>query len=172
MQSKKGRDKMINVMLAFAAGGLLGDVFFHTLPHMANNQHSHDVASIKTEDHDHHHHHSEDELEGSMLIVAGIICFFLIEKLTHQLLQGNKMEAKSDDEEKQIRFQSFAIISLLGDAIHNFTDGLTIGVSFIANYKLGMTTTVAMFFHEIPHEVGDFALLYSLNYGLWSILGV
>jgi zinc and cadmium transporter len=61
---------------------------------------------------------------------------------------------------------------LLGDAIHNFTDGLTIGVSFIANYRLGMTTTVAMFFHEIPHEVGDFALLYSLNYGLWSILGV
>lgn len=67
--------------------------------------------------------------------------------------------------------QSYAIISMLGDCIHNFTDGLSIGVAFIANYKLGMTTTVAMFFHEIPHEVGDFALLYSLDYGLCSILG-
>ena len=60
---------------------------------------------------------------------------------------------------------------MLGDFIHNFTDGLSIGVAFIADYRLGMTTTVAMFFHEIPHEVGDFALLYSLNYSLCSIIG-
>lgn len=54
--------------------------------------------------------------------------------------------------------------------MHNFTDGLSIGVAYHANYKLGLVTTMAMFFHEIPHEVGDFAVLFQLNFGLCKIL--
>lgn len=49
---------------------------------------------------------------------------------------------------------------MVGDFLHNFTDGLSIGVAYIANYKMGLITTMAMFFHEIPHEVGDFAILF------------
>ena len=59
---------------------------------------------------------------------------------------------------------------MVGDFIHNFTDGLSIGVAFVANYKMGVVTTLAMFFHELPHEVGDFALLFSLKYSLCQIL--
>ena len=61
---------------------------------------------------------------------------------------------------------------MLGDFIHNFTDGLSIGVAYIADYKLGMATTFAMLFHEIPHEVGDFAVLFALDYNIYQILGV
>jgi zinc transporter ZupT len=61
---------------------------------------------------------------------------------------------------------------MLGDFIHNFTDGLSIGVAYIVNYKIGVITTMAMLFHEIPHEVGDFALLFSLDFTLWQILKV
>lgn len=75
-------------------------------------------------------------------------------------------------EKKDLRFKSFAVISLVGDFIHNFTDGLSIGVSYAADYKLGMVTTAAMFFHEIPHEVGDFAILSQLNFTVLQIVGL
>ena len=61
-------------------------------------------------------------------------------------------------------------MTLIGDFMHNFTDGMSIGVSFRAGYRLGMVTTIAMFFHEIPHEVGDFAILFKLKYNLCKIL--
>ena len=61
---------------------------------------------------------------------------------------------------------------MVGDFIHNFTDGLSIGVSYVADYKMGLVTTMAMFFHEIPHEVGDFAILRQLKYSIWQIVGL
>ena len=61
---------------------------------------------------------------------------------------------------------------MVGDFIHNFTDGLSIGVSYVADYKMGLVTTMAMFFHEIPHEVGDFAILTKLKYSIWQIVGL
>ena len=64
------------------------------------------------------------------------------------------------------------MISIVGDFIHNFTDGLSIGVSFVADFKMGLVTTMAMFFHEIPHEVGDFAILFQLKWTVWEIVGV
>lgn len=47
---------------------------------------------------------------------------------------------------------------------HNFTDGMAIAGSFLVSYKLGMTTTFAVFIHEIPHEIGDYAILLQSGY--------
>lgn len=63
-------------------------------------------------------------------------------------------------------------MTLVGDFIHNFGDGLSIGVAYVADFKMGLITTMAMFFHEIPHEVGDFVVLSRLKYSLCQIVGL
>ena len=78
----------------------------------------------------------------------------------------------AEERETELRYKSFAVISMIGDFIHNFTDGLSIGVSYVADFKMGLVTTMAMFFHEIPHEVGDFAILFQLKYSVWQIVGL
>lgn len=61
---------------------------------------------------------------------------------------------------------------MVGDFIHNVTDGISIGVTFGVDLKMGLMTTAAMFFHEIPHEVGDFAILFNLKYTIWQVVGL
>ena len=54
---------------------------------------------------------------------------------------------------------TFTYLNLIGDGIHNFTDGLVIAVSFMANIRLGIVTSLAVILHEIPPEIGDFGIL-------------
>jgi solute carrier family 39 (zinc transporter), member 7 len=80
------RETMTQYMISFAIGGLLGDVFFHTLPHMnAGGAHSHS-------DHGHHNHgdhsHNPEEMKNNFIVIIGIIAFFLMEKLTTTYLGG------------------------------------------------------------------------------------
>ena len=56
-------------------------------------------------------------------------------------------------------------INLLGDAIHNFIDGVLIGASYLAGPRLGVATTVAVLLHEIPQELGDFGILIHSGLG-------
>ncbi|MGR9107732.1 MAG: ZIP family metal transporter, partial [Gammaproteobacteria bacterium] len=64
---------------------------------------------------------------------------------------------------------------LLGDAIHNFMDGILIGAAFLTDIHLGVVTSLAVAAHEIPQEVGDFAILLHSGYArssalIWNIL--
>ena len=79
------------------------------------------------------------------------------------------IEASNKDPSPSIRLSAY--LNLIADFTHNITDGLALSSSFYASPTLGATTTVAVFFHEIPHEVGDFALLIQSGFSKRRAMG-
>lgn len=84
-----------------------------------------------------------------LYIVVGIMFFFVMEKFLYW--------RHCHDENCQVH--SFAYVNLIGDGLHNFVDGALIAGSFLIATSLGFTTTLAVVFHEIPQELGDYGVL-------------
>ena len=82
-------------------------------------------------------------------VLLGFILFFFIEKILHW---RHCHKGKCD-------VHSFAYMNLVGDAVHNFIDGLIIAASFVVDINLGFVTTLAVALHEVPQEIGDFGVL-------------
>jgi zinc and cadmium transporter len=85
----------------------------------------------------------------SFFVLVGFILFFLIEKILfwRHCHEGN------------CKVHTFSYIVLVGDAVHNFLDGLIIASSFIISPAIGLASTIAIALHEIPQEIGDFGVL-------------
>jgi len=75
------------------------------------------------------------------------------EEVTNKADETTEVQS-SDDEIKVAGF-----LNLAADMFHNFTDGLAVGASYLAGDSIGLITTITILFHEIPHEIGDFAIL-------------
>lgn len=124
-------------LISFAAGGILGDVFIHMLPEMLEEGETFFPAA-------------------SFTIVIGILLSFLLEKAIHW--HHCHMNACSTCA------RPLGIISLVGDTAHNMIDGLLIASSYLADIPTGVATTVAVVLHEIPQEIGDYAILRYSGY--------
>lgn len=139
----KNLNKILLYLVSFAAGALLGDVFIHLIPELIEEN----LFNLKT----------------SFLILGGILLFFIIEKIVHW--QHCHVPQNGGHE------HPFVVTNLVGDGVHNFIDGLIIGASYIVNIPLGIATTIAVIFHEIPQEIGDFGVLlhggFSKSKALW-----
>jgi zinc and cadmium transporter len=132
------QERLKNLLLylvSFSAGALLGDVFLHLLPEMRDTG-----FGVK---------------EGAF-ILAGIIVFFVFEKYIHW---------HHSHVEHQEGIHAVVYLTIAGDSLHNMLDGLIIAGSFVISLPLGLATTLAVVFHEIPHELGNFAILV---HGGWS----
>jgi len=81
--------------------------------------------------------------------ILGFIFFFILEKYLYW----------RHCHEEVCKIHTFTYLNLIGDGIHNFTDGLVIGASFIVNIHFGIITTLVIILHEIPQEIGDFGVL-------------
>ncbi|MDO8428289.1 MAG: ZIP family metal transporter [Candidatus Diapherotrites archaeon] len=124
--------KYLLLLVSFSAGALLGDVFLHLLP-----------ETIET---------VGFPLEVSFSILGGLLLFFVIEKIFKWHHHHNVQEGELD-------VHSLGYMNLLGDGVHNFIDGVVIAASFLVSVPLGIATTLAVIFHEIPQEIGDFGVL-------------
>jgi len=118
-------------LVSFAAGALLGDVFFHLLPELI----AENGFTIMT----------------GVNILFGILLFFVLEKVMHW--RHCHMTAAPG------HVHPLAMMNLVGDAVHNFIDGVLIAGSYMLSIPVGIATTVAVIFHEIPQEMGDFGVL-------------
>ncbi len=126
--------KILIYLVSFAAGTLLGDAFIHLIPEAYEN--FEDIGAIP------------------IYILAGILIFFILEKFVHW---RHCHEIACDDHPHPITYTILA-----GDTIHNFIDGLIIAASYLVSIPIGIATTAAVVFHEVPQEIGDFG---SLVYG-------
>ncbi len=131
--------RLLLMFVSFASGTLLGGAFLHLIP---------EALSVESEN-------------MFIVILSGILVFFLLEKLLWRHCH-----------ERECPVHVFAYLSLLGDGIHNFIDGVIIAASFLigvpfgsANISLGFATTLAVVSHEIPQEIGDFSILVYGGFG-------
>ncbi|KAG9472108.1 hypothetical protein GDO78_021230 [Eleutherodactylus coqui] len=68
-------------------------------------------------------------------------------------------KSKSGKEKPRTDMTVSGYLNLAADFTHNFTDGLAIGASFLVSSSVGIVTTITILLHEVPHEIGDFAIL-------------
>ncbi len=93
-------------------------------------------------------------------LIFGVLVFLLIEKVFEATEAHDENENKTGNAGGK---KIIGYLNLLANCIDNFIHGLAVASSFLSGLKLGLTTAFAILVHEIPHEVGDFAIL--LNSG-------
>lgn len=134
-------------LISFAVGSMLGDVFFHIIPELYETMESARVG---------------------WYVLAGIVLFFMLEHILHW---RHSCKHELEPCEGEAHVHPVAYMNLLSDGLHNFFDGMMIGVSYLINIPLGIATTIAVLLHEIPQELGDFGILVHAGMSKRKALG-
>ncbi len=152
------REAVLPHGISFAIGALLAVAFWGLIPEA--------FEQVKPE--------QFQTLSGTILV--GILGFFVLEKLLiWRHCHSGHCEAHTDDgydhqghnhghSHSHSRAKSAGALIILGDSIHNFVDGVLIAAAFLTDVQLGIVTSLAVAAHEIPQEVGDFAILLDSGY--------
>jgi zinc and cadmium transporter len=128
------RDSLLPALLGYATGTLLGAAFLGMIPKALAGQ---------------------TPIAISSTLLIGIVAFFILEKL---VIWRHAHEQSADS------VVATGPLILVGDAFHNFVDGIVIAGAFLTSVPLGISVSLAVVAHEIPQEVGDFAILLDSGY--------
>jgi len=127
--------KILWVLMAFSAGTILGTAYLELLPEAL-------------------------ELVGGseafIYITVGVVSFFFLERYIYWS-HGHRHEIEDAKTSMDTRMtKNFAYLNVVGDGIHNFVDGMIIATSFLIEFQVGLAATIAVIFHELPQELGDY----------------
>jgi zinc and cadmium transporter len=135
------RRRVLPLLVSYATGSLLGGAFLGLLPHALEHERAATIMPF---------------------VFGGIVLFFVLEKLViwrHCHLENCTIHSAAGP------------LVIIGDAVHNFADGIVVAAAFLTSIPLGLAASIAVIAHEIPQEVGDFAVLldsgYSARRALW-----
>jgi len=167
----KRLERLLFLLVAFAVGAMLGGALLHLIPE------------------------SYEALGGGpetgLLVLAGVLSFFVLEKFLHWRHQHGSPEA-IEGATGHVHHRHghgpdaaapFALVNLVGSVAHNLIDGAIVAASYMVSIETGLVTTVAVMLHEIPQEIGNFgvlvyggypprkALLYNFAAGLGALVG-
>jgi zinc and cadmium transporter len=138
--------KLIDKLVPVSAGLLLATAVTHLLPEAFESE--------------------ADPFSLGWVILAGILGFFLLEKLSliHHTHHHEGDLHRHDHGHDAHEAGHGGLPILVGDAFHNFADGVVIASAFLVDTNLGVISTLAVMAHEIPHEVGDFMILLNAGF--------
>lgn len=160
LSRRKLAESVAHILTSFAAGALLGTALFDLLPEALE--------------------HAEEMGSGANIflwVVIGVLSFYLLERGVHWF-HYHRAKAQNVTHKRP----TIALI-MFGDSMHNFIDGVAIAITFLVNPSVGILTTLAIAAHEIPQEIGDFAvmlheglsrkkvLLFNIGSALLALLG-
>jgi zinc and cadmium transporter len=131
---EKTRRTLLPCLLSYATGTLLGAAFLGMIPKAVQE------SAV---------------LPASTAVLIGLVLFFLLEKLV--------LWRHCHDVQCEVHGKAGPLI-LIGDAFHNFVDGVVIAAAFLTSVPLGVAAAIAIIAHEVPQEVGDFAILLNSGY--------
>ncbi|MFA6169640.1 MAG: ZIP family metal transporter [Candidatus Margulisiibacteriota bacterium] len=123
--------EILLILVSFAVGGLFGDAFIHLIP---------EAFEL-----------FGDKLTVSLLILTGILLFFVLEKF----VRWRHCHVPTSEHHPH----PVVFMNLIGDGVHNLIDGMIIAASFMVSFPIGLATSLAVILHEIPQEIGDFGIL-------------
>jgi len=138
---ERTRERLMPHLISFAIGAMLGAAFLALLPHAMLSPTVTDIHSV------------------TLAVLVGLLLFFILEKaVIWRHCHSTHCEAHVPEHDYKDG-QAAGIMVLFGDALHNFVDGVLIAAAFLTDTHLGIVTALAVAAHEIPQEVGDFAVL-------------
>ena len=163
-------ERVIFLLVAFAVGAMLGGALLHLIPE------SYEALGPGP--------------QTGLLVLAGVLAFFVLEKFLHWRHQHGAPEALAGATGHTHAHPApddgaapFALVALAGSVAHNLIDGAIVAASYLVSVQTGIVTTLAVMLHEIPQEIGNFgvlvyggysprrALLYNFGAGLAGVVG-
>ena len=175
------QDSVLQLLVSLAVGTLVGDALIHLLPHALQVEHG-DTGVVwkgfsatltiiaffvldrvlEAVGHNHSHTHRGEDEEN--LTVSTNTSRQSTPDLKEQSKSSTSLYSmyrsyESIEKEGPCSMPTSSLMVIVGDAVHNFADGLAVGAAFSLSLAAGLSTSIAVLCHELPHEVGDFALL-------------